>query len=88
VHELVHAVSVGRGPASRGLKSTLKALTPQGPRRRALGAVRSRLLYSAPPLLDEQLMAQLRARFKSEVEALSDYLGRDLVALWGYDRPR
>ena len=31
-------------------------------------------------------MRELRSRFKTEVVALSDYLDRDLVALWGYDR--
>jgi hypothetical protein len=31
-------------------------------------------------------MLQLRRRFKDEVEALSEYLDRDLVKLWGYDR--
>jgi len=31
-------------------------------------------------------MLELRRRFKGEVIALSDYLGRDLVSLWGYDR--
>ncbi len=31
-------------------------------------------------------MAELRRRYKPEVAALSEYLGRDLVALWGYDR--
>jgi hypothetical protein len=30
-------------------------------------------------------MLELRRRFKPEVTALSEYLGRDLVALWGYD---
>ena len=34
---------------------------------------------------DERLVEELRRRYKPEVEALSDYLGRDLVALWGYD---
>ena len=29
-------------------------------------------------------MRELRSRFKAEVQALSDYLGRDLVELWGY----
>jgi len=86
VHELVHAVAVGRGPVSRALKSTVKALTPQGPRRRLLRTVRSRVVYREPPAADEQLMSQLRVRFKSEVEALSEYLDRDLVSLWGYDR--
>ena len=30
-------------------------------------------------------MRELRQRFRPEVEALSDYLGRDLVTFWGYD---
>jgi hypothetical protein len=31
-------------------------------------------------------MRELRRRFKGEVEAISEYLGRDLITLWGYDR--
>ena len=30
-------------------------------------------------------MAELRVRFKDEVVAVSEYLERDLVGLWGYD---
>jgi hypothetical protein len=30
-------------------------------------------------------MVELRRRFKDEVIAVSDYLERDLVSLWGYD---
>ncbi len=30
-------------------------------------------------------MAELRVRYKPEVVALSEYLGRDLVREWGYD---
>jgi len=30
-------------------------------------------------------MLELRHRFKGEVVALSEYLGRDLVALWDHD---
>ena len=30
-------------------------------------------------------MVELRRRFKPEVAALSEYLDRDLVGLWGYD---
>jgi Sulfotransferase domain len=85
VHELVHAVAVGRGPVSLRVNAALKALTPQGLRRRALRAVRRTVVYGAPPAADEQLMAELRSRFKGEVLALSDYLGRDLVSVWGYD---
>jgi hypothetical protein len=31
-------------------------------------------------------MIELRRRFKPEVVALSEYLNRDLVSLWGYDK--
>jgi hypothetical protein len=30
-------------------------------------------------------MAELRRRFKRQLVGLSEYVGRDLVALWGYD---
>jgi Sulfotransferase family len=43
-----------------------------------------RALSTAPPSTDDEFMSTLRRRFKPEVEALSDYLGRDLVSLWGY----
>jgi Sulfotransferase family len=44
-----------------------------------------RIRYIDTPPADRQLMLELRRRFKPEVEATSEYLGRDLVALWGYD---
>jgi Sulfotransferase family len=83
-HELVHTVAVGRGAASRSLNAALKALTPEGPRRRLLSTIRRRYIYGAPPAVDEQLVRELRRRLKPEVVALSAYLGRDLVDLWGY----
>jgi Sulfotransferase domain len=86
LHELVHAVGVGRGPASRAVRSAVKALTPDGLRRRALYATRRRVVFAAPAPPDERLTAELRGRFKSEVVSLSEFLGRDLVTLWGYDR--
>jgi hypothetical protein len=86
LHELVHAVSVGRGPLSRTVKTAVKTLTPDGPRRRALRATREHLLYQEPPPPDPALMEQLRRRFKAEVVSVSEYLDRDLVSLWGYDR--
>ena len=42
------------------------------------------MLADAPPP-DEALTAELRRRFKPEVTALSEYLNRDLLALWEYD---
>jgi hypothetical protein len=60
-------------------------LTSSRVRRNVLHPLRRRVVYSAPPAPDESLMAELRVRFKGEVVALSEYLGRDLVAEWGYD---
>jgi hypothetical protein len=85
LHHLVHALSVGRGPLSRGVKAAVKAVTPQGLRRDALRATQRRVVFSKPLPPEESLMIELRRRFKGEVEALSEYLERDLVALWGYD---
>ncbi len=59
---------------------------PQRLRREAFELVRRRVVVAAPPPVDEELMLELRRRFKGEVEALSEYLGRDLVSLWGYDQ--
>jgi hypothetical protein len=86
LHELVHAVSVGRGPLARYAKAPLKALAPRRMRRGALRAARQRVVYAQPRPADEDGMRELRSRFKGEVVALSEYLGRDLVQLWGYDR--
>jgi len=86
MHELVHAVSVGHGPASRVVKASVKAVTPGRLRRNALYAAKRRVVFTNPEPPDEALMLELRRRFKPEVVALSDYLGRDLVSLWGYDR--
>jgi hypothetical protein len=83
--ELVHAVSVGRGPISLAVKAGVKALTPRQLRRAALEVTKRRIVYTEPRPPDEQLVLELRKRFKGEVVALSEYLDRDLVTLWGYD---
>ena len=54
---------------------------------RALEPLQRRVV-SRPSLRDEGLMLELRRRFKPEVVAVSEYLGRDLVSLWGYDEHR
>jgi hypothetical protein len=82
VHPLTRRLRLARqtpelaGPVAR----TLNSLAPK-----SLRVLWRRLVYTTPPPPDEQLMLQLRRRFKGEVEALSDYLDRDLVGLWGYD---
>jgi Sulfotransferase domain len=85
LHEAVHAISVGRGPVSLAVKGAIKAVTPPRMRRGALHAVQRHVVYSEPLPADERVMAELRHRFKGEVQALSEYLDRDLIALWGYD---
>jgi hypothetical protein len=85
LHELVHAVSVGHGPVSHAVKAAVKAVTPTRLRRSALRATQRSVVYVEPPKPDERFMLELRRRFKGEVVALSEYLDRDLVALWGYD---
>jgi Sulfotransferase family len=83
--ELVNIVSVGRGPASRALKAAIKALTTERLRDGALRVTRRHVILGKPGPADERLMRELRGRFKDEVVALSEYLDRDLVSLWGYD---
>jgi hypothetical protein len=83
--EIVHSVSVGRGSASRAAKTTIKALTPRQLRRSVLRVTQRHVVHSDPPPPDEDLMIELRHRFKGEVVALSEYIDRDLVTLWGYD---
>jgi hypothetical protein len=83
--ELVHAVSVGRGGYSRLAKGAFKVLTPRSLRRGVLRLAQRRVVHGKAPPPDEQLMAELRRRFKGEVVALSEYLDRDLVGLWGYE---
>jgi hypothetical protein len=78
------ALQVGRSPAWRALRATVKALTPLRFRRDVLYPIRRRAVYGKPRQADEDFMIELRRRFKGEVVALSEYLGRDLVALWGY----
>jgi hypothetical protein len=86
MHELLHALYVGHGPVSRAMKASIKAVTPRGMRRKVVFGAQKRLVFAEPLPPDEELMSELRRRFKPEVVALSEYLGRDLVALWGYDR--
>jgi hypothetical protein len=84
-HDLIHAVTVGRGPVSTALKDAVKTVTPERWRRQALQAAKDRFVFGDPVVPDQELMLSLRRRFKGEVEALSEYLDRDLVGLWGYD---
>jgi sulfotransferase family protein len=83
--ELVNAISVGRGPLTRAVKASVKALTPARLRGEALRMTLRHVVYGGVGTPDEGTMLEIRRRFKGEVEALSKYLDRDLVKLWGYD---
>jgi Sulfotransferase family len=64
----------------------VSALTPEVLRSEAFRVRWRGLVYKQPPEPDQALLEELRRRFKPEVVALSEYLKRDLVSEWGYDR--
>jgi hypothetical protein len=64
---------------------TVNALTPRPLRSEAFRRRWRTLVYKDADAPDPELMLELRLRFKPEVVALSDYLGRDLISEWGYD---
>lgn len=67
------------------LSRSIKTLTPMRVRQGLLHTVRKRVVFVEPRAPDAVFMAELRRRLKPEVVALSEYLDRDLVSLWGYD---
>ncbi|MEA2209418.1 MAG: hypothetical protein QOF54_1895, partial [Solirubrobacteraceae bacterium] len=85
-YDMVRSLYLGRGRAAIAAKAAVKAVVPRALRRQGLRRLRDTVLYASPPPPDEELMLELRRRFKGEVEALSDYLERDLLSTWGYDR--
>ncbi|HWX96137.1 MAG TPA: sulfotransferase [Solirubrobacteraceae bacterium] len=85
---MMRSVRAARGPVSRAVKGTVKALTTGPQRRDILYPFRRRLVYGEPRALDPSLQNELRARFEGEVAALGEYLDRDLLTLWGYDGVR
>jgi hypothetical protein len=86
LERLLRSLSLGSGLGTRALRTTIKALTPGPLRAKALQGAQRQLVYGDPSPPDAALMEELRVRFKGEVEALSEYLKRDLVRLWSYDR--
>jgi Sulfotransferase family len=85
VHAALRRLTVADSRPLGLLKRSLKALTPMAQRQRLLQTVRKRVVFGEPAPADEELLLELRHRFKPEVSALSEYLDRDLVGLWGYD---
>ncbi len=88
LHQVERAVKLARrnpGSRSPALRAINTVLPPTLHSRRFEQAWK-KVVYKPPPPPDEDLMNELRGRFRGEVERLSDYLGRDLVTLWAYDR--
>jgi len=81
VRDLMRSTRRGRNPLAQAVRAGGKAIVPQQVRH----GVERRLVYGSPRPPDEGLMLELRRRYKGEVVAASEYLGRDLVTLWGYD---
>ncbi len=85
---MLNSVQKGRGPLARSAKATIETLTTQRMRSKAAMTIQRRLVRADAPPPDESVMIELRERFKPEVVALSGYLDRDLVGLWGYEDVR
>ncbi len=86
LYRLLQSLYLGKGGPAAAVKWTIKALTPRRLRRHALDAFRRQVVYGKPDSPDERVTRELKLRFKPEVVALGEYLKRDLVTLWGYDR--
>ena len=86
IHGTLRRLIVADSRPLKLVKRSLKAITPMTQRQRLLQTVRKRLVFGEPPPADDQFSIELRRRLKPEVVALSEYLDRDLVSLWGYDR--
>ncbi len=86
LNEMVRSLYMGRGPLSSRVKTGVRSITSTNMRHALLRVTRRRLIYGEPGSADERVMLELRRRFKGEVLALSEHLGRDLVGRWGYDQ--
>lgn len=84
--DMVRAADLGHGGLARAVKASARIAIPSKRLRKdAFWLVRRRMVFGEPPAPDESLMLELRRRFKPEVAAVSEYLGRDLLTLWGYN---
>ncbi len=88
LHQLRRVIRRARlHPGAKGpLVRTLDAIAPGRLSGDSISAAFRRVAYRPQRPADEALMRRLRVRFKPEVVALSEYLGRDLVSEWGYER--
>jgi hypothetical protein len=85
LNNLLGAVATGSGPISGAVNTAIEKLTSERLRHKALQATQRRVIYAKPEPPDNEFETQLRRRYRSEVVSLSEYIGRDLVSLWGYN---
>ncbi len=83
---LMYSLRNPQTPLARATKAAIEAFTTPGGRRRVGRSFNDHLVGVEAPPADERTMLELRQRFKHEVVALSEYLDRDLVSLWGYEK--
>ena len=85
LNSVLRQLTVADHGVAGALRGSIKALTPMRARQGLWHTIQKRVVFSEPRPPDEVFMAELRQRLKPEVVALSEYLDRDLVSLWGYD---
>jgi len=85
LYGLAHRLDLGHGSAARAARTAVGTLGRSAPRARTLAGLPRRVMLGEPRAPDGELMLELRRRFRAEVQALGDYLDRDLLTLWGYD---
>jgi Sulfotransferase family len=86
LHQLDRAMKMARrNPDARSPLLHLLNTLPGVNRRVGHSRAWHRVVYRDAERPDQQTMRELRRQFKPNVVALSEYLGRDFVALWGYD---
>jgi len=83
----LHEAFFGGNGALRTARRAARLVVGQRAGARAFRTLREKLVFASPGQADPELTRELRLRFRGEVEALGEHLGRDLVALWGYDQP-
>jgi hypothetical protein len=86
LYDISRVLKQGKGPVSGRLKAAGKAVMSDRVRKSLMWPIHARIMFGKPDAPDEQFMLELRRRFEPEVAAMSEYLGRDLVSLWGYDK--
>lgn len=85
LQQAIHGLSHGQG-AWQPVKAAAKAVLPARATRHAIDWTYRHLAFTPTGEVAPELRRQLMCRFKPEVEAISELLDRDLVALWRYDR--